>query len=115
MLKKAFYYISVISALLIYNNSNAYNTYSYEPSSVYTSSFDYYISPNPANDIIVLSFTEKLQASLFIYDGVGNEVIAKNLKNESSKTIPLNNLNAGIYFISVKTDTKTVIKRFIKY
>ena len=78
-------------------------------------SFDFKVSPNPAKNYIKINFNDKITANISILDGVGNEVLFEKINNESSKEISLHNLNSGIYFISVKIDDKTVIKRLIKY
>lgn len=77
--------------------------------------FDFNVSPNPAKEIINVEFTQNTTGTLFIYDGLGNQVLEKEVNNELNKKISLHELNSGIYFISVKTNAKTVIKRFIKY
>ena len=118
MWKKAIFCVTFFINLFFFINSSANNSV-YHFNAISTPSnkptFDFHISPNPANNEISIKFNEEIKASLSVYDGIGNQVIASSIKNESNKTIALNNLSSGIYFIRVKTDTKTIIKRFIKY
>ena len=106
-----------LCSLLSVLNVNATSLVKSSDNSIYfkISEFNFNISPNPAQDFIELEFTEPINANLFIHDSLGNKVIKLEITNEINKTVSLNRLNSGIYFICVKTDDKTVIKRFIKY
>lgn len=84
----------------------------YTPSS---SLFDFNISPNPAKDNIKIEFSENISGIIFIHDNLGNQVLELGINSSSNQDISLANISSGIYFISVKTNTKTVIKRLIKY
>jgi len=85
-------------------------TYNYQ-----LNSFDFKVSPNPAKNIIKVHFNDNITSDIFIFDGVGNKVLSERINNESTKEISLLSLNSGIYFISIKINDKTVIKRLIKY
>lgn len=84
----------------------------FRPSSA---SFDFNISPNPAKDNINIEFTRNVSGVIFIHDSLGNQVFKLTINGTVNQNISLENLNNGIYFISVKTNAKTVIKRLIKY
>lgn len=78
--------------------------------------FNFTFSPNPSQEYINIEFTENVTGILYIHDGmIGNPVLQQEINNEKSKSISLQNLKSGIYFISVKTNSNTVIKRLIKY
>lgn len=91
---------------------NHFSNNTFEPS---FKVFDFNVSPNPAKEYIVVKFTQNVNGTLLIHDGLGNQVMEQEVNNEKNKNISLQNLNSGIYFISVKTNAKTVIKRLIKY
>ena len=77
--------------------------------------FDFNISPNPAKDNINIEFSENVSGIICIHDNLGNQVLELEINNKSTKDISLEDLNNGIYFISVKTNSETVIKRLIKF
>lgn len=102
----------LISTNDINANNNHFSIDTFEPT---LKVFDFNISPNPAKNFINILFTENVTGILLIHDGLGNQVLEQEVNNETSKNISLQELNSGIYFISVKTNTKTIIKRLIKY
>ena len=99
------------------NNANANNVPQHSTSLVETDIklFDFNVSPNPAKEVINIEFTKNITGIVYIHDGIGNQVLEQEVNNELNKKISLRELNSGIYFISVKTNAKTMIKRFIKY
>lgn len=96
-------------------NANTLNQHSINLVETGKKLFDFNVSPNPAKEVINIEFTKNTTGTLYIHDGLGNQVLEKEVNNELNKKISLHELNSGIYFISVKTNAKTVIKRFIKY
>jgi len=108
----------LISLLLIFSCLVSVQANEISPltNNTYTlNSFDFKVSPNPAENVIRVKFDTNITSDLFIYDGVGNKVLSETINNESSKEISLHDLKSGIYFVSVKVNDKTVIKRLIKY
>jgi len=72
--------------------------------------------PNPANDKIVVDFgyfNTKIE-EIVVYDVIGKikEHIDVNSITNGQTIINLDNYNAGLYFISVKTNNKTVVNKF---
>jgi photosystem II stability/assembly factor-like uncharacterized protein len=69
------------------------------------------IFPNPASDFITVSADSKIE-SLSITDLQGKISLSEN-GNGATKTISVSFLKAGIYFLCVRTDGKTVVKKFL--
>jgi photosystem II stability/assembly factor-like uncharacterized protein len=69
--------------------------------------------PNPASGILNVEVSGLQQASVEIYDAVGNHISSIN-KNISSERFSLNisNLSNGIYFLNIKTGVGFISKRF---
>ena len=76
--------------------------------------FELNVSPNPATNTVSITFTEPLSTDILIHDNLGNIVYDMPVINVRKIEVALLNLNAGIYFVSVKTKGKTLIKRLIK-
>jgi photosystem II stability/assembly factor-like uncharacterized protein len=74
---------------------------------------DVILYPNPAAGILNVEVPGLQQASVEIYDAVGNHISSVN-KNISSERFSLNisNLSNGIYFLNIKTEGGFVSKRF---
>ncbi|MEL7146239.1 MAG: BNR-4 repeat-containing protein [Bacteroidota bacterium] len=70
------------------------------------------VYPNPVAQFINLQIDQQIQ-SVQIYDQSGRLVLQKN-NNQTGLRLNVSQLNAGFYFISVKTYRKTFHKRFIK-
>ena len=69
--------------------------------------------PNPAKNQVTISLdnTNEIIANVNVIDMLGKQVIRLNKVNESTNSIDLSNLNAGIYFIEIETQNKLVVKR----
>jgi hypothetical protein len=99
-----------------FKNTEVYNTsfsniYKYSGSSIneYTVSGNLIISPNPFSSETIITAGEKLKnASLVLYNSVGQQV--RQIKNISGYTITLHrdNLTGGIYFIRLTEDNKNI-------
>lgn len=77
---------------------------------------DFSLSPNPVkNNKVEVTFTEPINTNIYIHDNLGDIVYKISTENKKKVKLTLNDLYAGIYFISVKTEEKTIIKRLIKY
>ena len=71
------------------------------------------IYPNPTTDFIHLSSNYKLEnVTANIYNSLGQKVITT--KGNSLKTISINTLKSGSYFIQLITDNKTQTLSFVK-
>lgn len=70
----------------------------------------FYIYPNPAKDFIRIQLNDYNNSSFKIVNKIGQIIKAGMV---SKNKIELNGLPSGLYFISVTSDTKTQIKKFI--
>ncbi|MBL7884425.1 MAG: T9SS type A sorting domain-containing protein, partial [Bacteroidia bacterium] len=76
------------------------------------------VYPNPATDVvnIVLSANEKANATVTIYNAVGQKVNEfSNYLNGAAQTLTINTANyqAGVYFVSVNINGKLTSKKVI--
>lgn len=70
------------------------------------------IFPNPAQDFITIQQNLFLNPSeVVIYTQLGQEILRK----EYSEKINIANLNDGVYYLKVKTQEGTIVKKFIKH
>ena len=68
--------------------------------------------PNPATDHLILTYNEPVN-QVFIRDLEGRTVYSGVFENEQV-TVPVNQLRAGIYTITVQTTNSTVTRKFVK-
>ena len=73
-----------------------------------TASFRLY--PNPVNDKLYIE-TETEVEGVVVYDAFGRQ---QTTDNSQQSTVDVSNLNAGTYFVMIKTNEGVVVKRFIK-
>ena len=73
-----------------------------------TASFRLY--PNPVNDKLNI-VTETEVEEVVVYDAFGRQ---QTTVNGQQSTVDVSNLNAGVYFVMIKTNEGVVVKRFIK-
>ena len=73
-----------------------------------TASFLLY--PNPANDKLYIE-TETEVEGVVVYDAFGRQ---QTTDNGQQSIVDVSNLNAGVYFVMIKTNEGVVVKRFIK-
>lgn len=64
------------------------------------------VFPNPANDVIEISFPEWEKGTLAITDMTGREVHKQNMNANNTK-VNVADVPAGCYTLSIKTETKT--------
>ncbi len=76
------------------------------------------LSPNPVSDFVSVNYSGKSTASLKleIKNALGQTVRSYLINNTPSfgKTISVNDLPAGIYFVRILTDKQTLEQKFIK-
>lgn len=77
------------------------------------------VFPNPANDLISIRGSQIKDGSYkcVVWNETGQKVINENLEvenNELSKTIPVKELRAGIYFLTIESDTTILTVKFNK-
>lgn len=69
--------------------------------------------PNPSDGQITLQLpSDANQAKVRIFDYLGKTLVQKSI-NSSNKTLDVSNLNAGIYFVRIQTDTKVGTKKLV--
>lgn len=75
------------------------------------------IFPNPAHDIlnIELLLQNNLPVEISVFDLLGNKVYNNVRKAEKNISVPIQNLQSGVYYISVKSDDYKSGGRFVKY
>ncbi|GAA3520228.1 hypothetical protein GCM10022393_38040 [Aquimarina addita] len=74
--------------------------------------FDFTLYPSPATDVITIQMVEPMdEASYTIINHVGQIVKSGFVSKEA---IQLDNIASGMYFLQIKTGTKTSTKKFAK-
>lgn len=76
-----------------------------------TASFS--VFPNPAKDVISIK-TDVSLISADVYNQLGQRVMQINTQALINKTININNLNNGIYFLKINAEDKQQTIKFIK-
>lgn len=70
--------------------------------------FQFSVYPNPATDVININVDNlKGNATVTIYDIVGNEIVNSNLVN-GKNTLNIENLTSGIYFYTIRKDNAII-------
>ncbi len=69
--------------------------------------------PNPANDELVIRMDKEAYSSFVITDEVGQVLIQQNLFAQQTK-VNIKTLPAGLYYITLKGNNGTVVKKFVK-
>ena len=71
------------------------------------------ISPNPANDEVVLHLSERMMAEVVLYSIDGREMWRKVMENPRN-TITLQGFPSGLYVLKVVTAQGIVFRRLVK-
>jgi uncharacterized protein len=74
---------------------------------------DYFIYPNPTNDLITIQTDGAGSESITIFNNLG-QVIHSSKSNKKEITIDLSEQAAGLYFVRLETGKQFVIKKIIK-
>ena len=69
--------------------------------------------PNPANNVLNIHFPKKEKYSVYVQSINGKTLITKSIEAQSSQ-LNLSDLDAGIYFVNIQSNTKTIVKRIVK-
>ena len=80
----------------------------YQDIKEYKDRFELY--PNPIDDYLYITTEENIN-KIEIYNIMGVMILEKD---STSNKIDLSDLNNGIYFIKIKTDKGTIVKRIVK-
>lgn len=79
------------------------------------------LSPNPANELITLSYNLNINASteISIVNVLGQEMLNSGSEHQTigsyASDIDISKLNKGIYFVSLKVNEQLFIQKLIKY
>lgn len=69
------------------------------------------IYPNPATEIVNLSFYETIYTEYAVYDMTGRNILSGTINGESNKQISVESLQSGTYVFKVGNTTKKFIKK----
>ena len=73
------------------------------------------IYPNPANDVLHITYNGALEVSLQVFDLQGKLLISKpNNWLDQTMTIPLDQLAAGAYFVRLTSAKGVMTQKFLK-
>lgn len=73
------------------------------------------LAPNPAEDVIQVTGIDPIEVKqITIYSSSGSVVYNTESVKQSELTISVSNLNAGIYFVTIKTDSSSSVKKVVK-
>jgi hypothetical protein len=73
------------------------------------------INPNPASTVINLLLDNDIQnADISIVNLLGEIVLFRTIRDNSTTEIDVSGLDAGIYFVTIKSDNKFITQKFIK-
>jgi len=95
------------------------DVWEYTPDSIVTginelssSAFQFYISPNPAKDIIICSFASSAnkKVEISIFDGIGRKVFSQQLQT----VIDIRDFSEGLYFIVATNGEEKAVRKFVK-
>lgn len=80
----------------------------------YFNSNDITVYPNPTDDKLNVEF-EEAKSYRFLIKDISGRTVRKESESRFQKTeIDFSNLNAGIYFLEIKSEGNTLIKKIIK-
>lgn len=74
------------------------------------------VFPNPANDVLTVSFGEKNvdRAEITIYNMLGDKVYAASMLNANAGAIDISGFDSGVYLMEVVVDGERVVRRVVK-
>ena len=94
------YWLVTMSALTLSSEENTLDT-------------TFSVFPNPALDVLQLSAKDMIVDTIKIYSTKG--ILVQTIEGFSgTATIDVSQLSAGVYFLQITAETKTVTKKFIK-
>jgi len=68
--------------------------------------------PNPTNGIINVEYTSETPVQFDVINMLGENVFSQKTNNTKNTTIDVSNLNKGLYFLQMITDSKTTSLKF---
>lgn len=72
------------------------------------------IYPNPAKEVLNFNFNETDSYTINVIDVTGKILLSNNIHSKTHQLV-LDGLNSGIYFVSVKSNNKSIVKRIVKH
>ena len=103
--------ITVTNAFYAVGVGAAYPTGFARESKPTTTTNSFALYPNPVENILNISLENSVDASFIIFNYLGQEVKRGKINTDG---IDVNELNSGVYFLKVNTNTETISKEFIK-
>lgn len=71
------------------------------------------VFPNPTNEKLTISFTERISGNLLFIDLAGKTVFEQNLLNQKLVEINVSNFKKGIYLVLIKTNQELYSQKVI--
>jgi hypothetical protein len=75
-------------------------------------SFNLTAYPNPTNGLLNVKYTSNIPVQFDVINMLGENVFSQKTNNTKNTTIDVSNLNKGIYFLQMTTDSKTTSLKF---
>jgi hypothetical protein len=69
--------------------------------------------PNPASECLTIKIKNQKNTLVTLTNNLGQTVLTQRSENNSEISLNLSSIVTGIYFCTVQTDTKTVIKKIV--
>lgn len=73
----------------------------------------FYIFPNPTSGNITINSTYNFNA-IEVINFLGQKIISQSNINHNQKTLDVSNLNSGVYFIRIISETGISVQKFVK-
>ena len=71
------------------------------------------VYPNPVNDKLYIETDAEIEEAI-VYDVFGRQHDNKTTRQQGNMTVDVSNLDAGVYFVKIKTAEGEIVKRIIK-
>ena len=68
--------------------------------------------PNPTNGLLNVRYTSNTPVQFDVINMLGENVFSQNTNNTKNSSIDVSNLNKGLYFLQMVTDSKTTSLKF---
>jgi hypothetical protein len=68
--------------------------------------------PNPTNGLLNVKYTSNTPVQFDVINMLGENVFSQKTNNTKNTTIDVSNLNKGIYFLQMTTESKTTSLKF---
>ncbi|WP_033961397.1 T9SS type A sorting domain-containing protein [Psychroserpens jangbogonensis] len=69
--------------------------------------------PNPAKDVLNIKLNNITKANLSIYDIQGKLVLEHSISEEQNFELNVSDLQSGMYFVKLNTETRSIVKKLI--